>query len=341
MKDNFMPGRNDDIKALLTVDDDKMLRATHTLRDVPPDEDDGIARNTVHCACFAGSGMPVQIAFQKTGMGLFDCVVKLFQELFNAPGPNNLPDLSKDDEGGSKYTLAGQRAELPIIKQLHEQTEDKDDMLPWEIETIYRVGLALNRKNPALRDSSDAIAIIKRGDERLLATVEVKGRVTPRTFHAQRNKLDDPWVYQWNNLLKNESKLIEYEVYFNDSGEVVAPKEYQNQIKSSEILQCLHHSAVYNTCHGILLIGDKRDLIAAIILKYPSELIFAYQRICRYLLDEFLHPFYAEKPAGVDEDQNPELPREVYDALKSERLKHLKISNDAFDCFFGLWYYTE
>jgi hypothetical protein len=32
------------------------------------------------------------------------------------------------------------------------------------------------------------------------------------------------------------------------------------------------------------------------------------------------------------------LPREVYDALKSDQLKHLKISEDAFNCFFGLWY---
>jgi hypothetical protein len=38
------------------------------------------------------------------------------------------------------------------------------------------------------------------------------------------------------------------------------------------------------------------------------------------------------------DDETPELPQEVYDALKSDQLRCLKISKDAFNCFFGLWY---
>eukprot|EP00984_Skeletonema_dohrnii_P008224 scaffold3016_cov114-Skeletonema_dohrnii-CCMP3373.AAC.3 len=72
----------------------------------------------------------------------------------------------------------------------------------------------------------------------------------------------------------------------------------------------LHHSNTYRSNSGFLLIGDKRDLVLA--------------------------PFYAK--SSEDKLPESELPREVYDALKSDQLKHLKISEDPFSCFFGLWY---
>eukprot|EP00984_Skeletonema_dohrnii_P033330 scaffold29521_cov94-Skeletonema_dohrnii-CCMP3373.AAC.1 len=105
MKENFLPDRkNDQLKPQLCTDDDKMLRHHQALRNIAPDEEDGICRqhhprdnrkgSTIHAVCFAASGVPLHIAFQKSDVGLFDTVVGLFEKLFNAPGPNNPPDLT-------------------------------------------------------------------------------------------------------------------------------------------------------------------------------------------------------------------------------------------------------
>ena len=67
---------------------------------------------------------------------------------------------------------------------------------------------------------------------------------------------------------------------------------------------------------GFLLIGDKRDLFAVIHTYYPTELLTAYGRICTYLFDRVLAPFYAKS----SDDKVPELPHEVCDALKSDQL---------------------
>lgn len=79
-------------------------------------------------------------------------------------------------------------------------------------------------------------------------------------------------------------------------------------------------SLVYisRTNSGFLLIGDKRDLFAVIHTYYPKELLLlnSYGRICKYLFDRVLAPFYAKS----SDDKVPELPHEVYDALKSDQI---------------------
>ncbi len=140
----------------------------------------------------------------------------------------------------------------------------------------------------------------------------------------------------WGNLSKsgtyNFANIVECDE--NEAGGLYVREGYHEMVKSSEILQCFHHSFVYGSSHGILLLGDKRDYIGSIITRYPKELFDAY---IRYLYEQILQPFYAE-PTGVKQDQIPTLPNEVYEALKSDALKHLKVSDEAFNCFFGLWY---
>ena len=123
MKENFVPDRKkDEIKAVFCVDDDKVLLSPRLRREMAPDDDAGIAvhhhvrdnrkGHTVHAVTFAASGMPLHIAFQQSDVGLFDTVVGLFEELFNAPGPNTPPDLPNcaalnADCSASTYLLGG------------------------------------------------------------------------------------------------------------------------------------------------------------------------------------------------------------------------------------------
>eukprot|EP00984_Skeletonema_dohrnii_P022467 scaffold11588_cov77-Skeletonema_dohrnii-CCMP3373.AAC.2 len=268
-----------------------------------------------------------------------------------------------NEEGGSKYTVAGQRAELPLIQQFYEKYHDSCGSLSGElsadstIEAIYHTGLVKSKYKDYVRDSADAVAIItpdaEEGDcgsinddsgsiKSIAVPIEVKARVSRNTFHAQRERIisnDSSSGDKWTNLRKGGSNVSYFmnriAVDEDETGELFVQKAYHEMVpKSSELLQCLHHSYTYRSNSGILLIGDKRDLFAVIHTYYPTELLTAYGRICTYLFDRVLAPFYAKS----SDDKLPELPREVYDALKSDQLKHLKISEDAFNCFFGLWY---
>ena len=97
--------KKDKLKPQLCLDDDKMLQHPQPLKNIAPDEDDGIIcrqhhtrdnrkGKTIHAVCYAASGVPLHIAFQKSDVGLFDTLIGLFESLFNAPGPNNPPDFT-------------------------------------------------------------------------------------------------------------------------------------------------------------------------------------------------------------------------------------------------------
>ena len=58
------------------VDEDSDLSRQHHVRE---------NRNgfNAHCACFVASGLPIQVASQKVGCGIFNTVVEIFQGLFD------------------------------------------------------------------------------------------------------------------------------------------------------------------------------------------------------------------------------------------------------------------
>ena len=104
LKENFLPSPKELAKQIICLDDDKALMDYRSLREVPVDEDSRLARKrhasenrngfTGHLACFAGSGLPLRVAFEMVGYGLFDTVVELFQALYGTRTGPDIPDLT-------------------------------------------------------------------------------------------------------------------------------------------------------------------------------------------------------------------------------------------------------
>ena len=99
------------LKLQICIDYDKGLCGYQSLRKVLVDEGSDLLRQhhvrenrngfNAHCACFAASGLQIQVAFQKVECGIFDTVVEQFQGLFDTsksgiPNPTNAAALNVD-----------------------------------------------------------------------------------------------------------------------------------------------------------------------------------------------------------------------------------------------------
>ena len=82
-----------------------------------------------------------------------------------------------EDDGKSKYTLHGQRAEQPLLRQLFSSCKyDKN------LEAVYTTGLVAHGKHEYVCDSPDVVVIRRFGSGENAVPVEVKARMSSSTF---------------------------------------------------------------------------------------------------------------------------------------------------------------
>eukprot|EP00984_Skeletonema_dohrnii_P022423 scaffold11552_cov76-Skeletonema_dohrnii-CCMP3373.AAC.4 len=161
----------------------------------------------------------------------------------------------------------------------------------------YRTGLVKSKWKDFVRGSAEAVASL----DRIQSIHDDSGSIAVPIERERIISGDSSSGDTWTNLRKGGSNVP----YF------------MNKIAVDED-ETVPSSLVYTsrTNSGFLLIGDKRDLFAVIHTYYPKELLNSYGRICKYLFDRVLAPFYAKS----SDDKVPELPHEVYHALKSDQL---------------------
>ena len=100
-----------------------------------------------------------------------------------------------NQEGESKYTIRGQRAEEPLLRQFFESDFGKRE----NFVAIYHTGLIVREHSSHIRDSPDAVVILEEDDgEKVAIPVEVKGRVSANTFLRQREKIKK-FLNQYND----------------------------------------------------------------------------------------------------------------------------------------------
>lgn len=95
-------------------------------------------------------------------------------------------------------------------------------------------------------------------------------------------------------------------------------------------MQLLHHAATYNSPWAYFLVGSDVHLLAVYKIRLHAELIAAYQRICDSFYENDLKLFY--EPGDV-----PELPEKWINALKSPKLKYLKMDSDSWKYAISIW----
>lgn len=243
-----------------------------------------------------------------------------------------------NDEGLSKYTAKGQLQEEPLLRSfyrrmtLHHCKRDK-------LEGLYRPGLvAMNASSSSsyqhyLRDSADGVACFTDNETgvQYYAPVEIKSRVTPNTGIRERERLNsnpaDPLTH---NHPEHQTIFRSVDL---DNEERSA--RFRTEVPDAhERMQLLHHSAVYGSSFCFLLLGDSSSkLIGVYKIRFPRELKLSYHKIAKFIIETGIL-WAAEK---LDGRKLPKIPREVMEAFKSDKLKSLKMTEEALLCRLGLW----
>ena len=251
------------------------------------------------------------------------------------------------EEGTSKYTLAGQRAERPILKELFSRLESRND--DGYTRALYQPGLVRKHEENATRTSADGVIVtVHESHGRRVDPVEVKSRVSKNSFHRMIRRLksveddgesDSGPVWGAQHFAVDKEHMYYTSIDLDQSGRPsVHPNLHKLVPDSKELIQCIHHAYVYGcknesaSCY--LAFGDKRSLLGSILIEFSPRVMEAYGKILKYSYDKTFSWAYQSGNDNV----LPEVPELVQEAFKNEKLKDLKMTDEAFLTFFGLWW---
>ena len=78
--------------------------------------------------------------------------------------------------------------------------------------------------------------------------------------------------------------------------------------------------------------------MAVFKIRFTSELLQAYHEVLSYAFESSPAMNFAHFDVEGDSDNPfPKVPQSAFDAFKTKKLKHVKMTDDAFRSFFGLW----
>ena len=125
------------------------------------------------------------------------------------------------------------------------------------VEAIHNAPLVMANGMPSFKDSSDGLAVCfdQDGSKHVLP-IEVKSRVTERTFRAEREQLQHVHGYQ---AFRSGDPFYKEIHALDPDLPLWVPK-------SSELFQLLHHVMMYDTNRGILLVGNANVVVYGLIV---------------------------------------------------------------------------
>lgn len=181
------------------------------------------------------------------------------------------PRKSGAEEGQRAYGAKGIQMEKPLAKSFIEIVNGSEN-LPYKVVAMYDPGLVARNKSDAilayyLRDSSDAVGMFcSEGDENdpdkhSPVPLEIKARVSIRTFNAERNRTQN-WINEGGEGDEVELHDAPPGVLF-----VTLPAEKNGRFHPlmkhlipdvHERIQLLHHAAVYRSNSVFFVVGKTK-----------------------------------------------------------------------------------
>jgi len=119
-----------------------------------------------------------------------------------------------------------------------------------------------------------------------------------------------------------------------DYAELMAEEEITRRVVPNphELIQTLHHAVAYDSTRVFMVIGDNDSVMAIFRLEFDEDLMKAYMEIL-----QDLEPFFDFARKDFARKKVPPPPKEVKLALKSEELKYLKMNEDSYMSWIGMW----
>ena len=237
-------------------------------------------------------------------------------------------------EEQKRYCRQGHANESKFLKQFHKHSE-QGLTCGYRSVAVYESPLVVSKDHNYFLDSADAELVYRKDSERdddddddndddagthHSCPVEIKSRLAHSTFYDERDR-----------LLANEGR---------DAWENAQPvyteldaesEEFRKWLpKSTEQFQLLHHVAIRKQRKGLILVGDKDEIMFGVFVNYNQETIDAYTTVLREIYDRALSLFYETDPI--------EIPREkIEQIIKCKEMKHVGLTYHSFLTDLYLW----
>ena len=103
-----------------------------------------------------------------------------------------------------------------------------------------------------------------------------------------------------------------------------------------ELFQILHRAVTFNCTMVYLVIGDQRRVMIIIQVMMCERLMKAYREVLKCIFSNS-QVMKCAHDSTTDEEEAVEIPNIIFKAFKTKKLKHVRMTEDSFRCFMGLW----
>ena len=132
-----------------------------------------------------------------------------------------------------------------------------------------------------MRDSSDAVLLVKEGNVKCADPVEIKGRVTTNTLHRTMNRFNQKQgLADIPGLGKEATKVKCFKLRDDDKHLLGIVPE------SDDVCQVLHHTYTYGTDCCYYVVCSHVSLLCLIQINFSNSLLHAYQSITDWVYDQ-------------------------------------------------------
>jgi len=239
-------------------------------------------------------------------------------------------------EEQKRYCWQGHANESKFLKQFHEHSK-QGLTCGYTSEAIYKSPLVVSKDHNYVLDSADAELVYSYNginddddndddddddDNRAsnCMAVEIKSRLSHSTFYDERDRLlANEGRDAWENCQPVYTELD------------AESDEFRKWLpKSTEQFQLLHHVAIRNHTKGLILVGDKDEIMFGVFVHYKQETIDAYKSVLQEIYDRALSPFYETDPFELSRDK-------IEDIIKCKELSHVGLTYHSFLTDLYLW----
>ena len=218
--------------------------------------------------------------------------------------------------------LVGQRNESVLIKKL--MSHSTSWSLPIAAEAIVTTGLIRQKGRKFFKASPDAILAYKQdaaADHEIgVLPVELKTLVSQEKIQKFESQC-------MRNVGLNAFDRTE--TYFQS---VNADVLYKWLPDNDWLLQAIHQAAVMKKKESVFVVGTERKIKLGLHVKFPDDLIVAYEKIVDWIYSSCLCEFY--NPEGL----SAETLDKVDACLRSKKMARAKMDMHSFETNYSIWF---
>jgi hypothetical protein len=192
-----------------------------------------------------------------------------------------------------KRELAGgHRNEEPFIKSFYRYYTNKcgNREHGFCIETIHRPGLVRHKELKYIKSSADGLMVVRNfnNNQLELIPIEVKSQMTQGTAGQSQQAMQ---AFVGDERYSGGASLF-LEVDVTELQTVLYDKSGRHK---HEILQILHHAYTYQSRRVLMLIGNDKSLMYAILINVPALIWNAFGKVVQFAYNQGINRFYRAK----------------------------------------------